>query len=173
MIIETSRLIIRELESSDEKPFIEMALDGSLKDVGFDVDCKQWMKKWIAESKKLTDNDDPTTEYLAYTIQLRHSEVVIGAVGCSYYDDLEKVGITYFIGANYRNQGYATEAVKAYLQYFFQHYDLHEIIATIREENISSWKVIEKSGFRLLERKTYKDLNDDFEEMYRFYAMMK
>ena len=39
MIIETSRLIIRELESSDEKPFIEMALDGSLKDVGFDVDC--------------------------------------------------------------------------------------------------------------------------------------
>ena len=173
MIIETERLIIRELESTDEKPFIEMALDGSLKDIGFDIDCKKWLKEWIVEAKELTNKDDPTIEYLAYTIQLKHSEIAIGSVGCSYYEDLEKVGITYFIGANYRNRGYALEAIKAYIQYFFQHYNIHEMIATIREKNISSWKVIEKAGFRLFERKMYKDLNDEFEEMYRFYLMKR
>lgn len=165
-------MIIRELESSDEKPFIEMASDGSLKDVGFDADCNRWMKRWITGAKKLTDSDDPTKQYLAYTVQLKHPEIVIGSVGCSYYEDLDKVGITYFIGANYRNRGYASEAVNAYVQYFFQHYGMREIIATVREENMPSWKVIEKAGFSLLEQKMYRDLNDDFAEMYRFYVMV-
>ena len=34
----------------------------------------------------------------------------------SYYEDLQKIGITYFIGAQYRNNGYAAEAAKAYTQ---------------------------------------------------------
>ncbi|MCH5190759.1 MAG: GNAT family N-acetyltransferase [Oscillospiraceae bacterium] len=173
MRIETNRLIIRELEASDEKFFIKMASDGSLeKDIGFDANCSEWMKRWIAESKKLADKDDPTVGYLAYAVQLKHSETVIGSVGCSYYKDLQKVGITYFIGADYRNRGYALESVKAYIQYFFRHYNTHEIIATIREGNISSWKVVENAGFNLTERKMYKDINDDREEMYRFYVMI-
>lgn len=170
--IETGRLIIRELVLSDENALIQMASDGSLKDIGFDMDCNEWMKNWIVEAKELTGRDDPTEEYLAYAIQLKESGIVIGSVGCSYYEDLEKVGVTYFIGGNYRNKGYASEAVKAYIQYFFRRYRINEIIATVREENISSRRVIEKSGFRLGERKLYKDLNDEFEEMYCFYSVI-
>ena len=170
MTLETERLIIRELEASDGMLFAEMALDGSLKDIGFDTDCNAWISQWIVEAKELAGKDDPTSDYLAYTIQLKRSETVIGSVGCSYYKDLEKVGITYFIGAKYRNSGYASEAVKAYVKYFFEHYDINEIIATVREENISSWKVIEKCGFDLIERKMYKDINDEFEKPYRFYS---
>lgn len=173
MISETERLIIRELEEADAKYFAEMAADGSLKDVSFDADCGKWIDEWIVDAKELLRNDDPTKEYLAYTVQLKNSETVIGSVSCSYYEDLKKVGITYFIGAKYRNNGYASEAVKGYLQYFFQHYAINEIIATVREENVSSWKVIEKSGFTLIERKMYKDLNDECEELYRFYFITK
>lgn len=173
MIIETERLILRDLESSDGKIFAEMALDGTLRNIGFDVNCNEWIDRWIVEAKELTAKDDPTIEYLAYAIQLKQSKIVIGSVGCSYYEDLKKVGITYFIGAQYRNRGYASEAAKAYIQYFFQHYNIHEIIATIREENASSWKVIEKTGFHLTERKMYKDLDDDFKELYRFYSMTR
>ena len=43
MRIETDRLVIRELESADEKSFVKMASDGSLKDIGFDRDCHMWM----------------------------------------------------------------------------------------------------------------------------------
>lgn len=169
MIIETERLLIRALKAKDAIPFIEMALDGSLNDIGFDNDCSGWMAEWIIESKKLTDVDNPTLEYLAYAIELKEKGIVIGSVGCSYYYDLQKTGITYFIGAIYRHNGYAVEAVKAYANYFIRHYNSFKLIATVREENISSWKVLEKAGFELLEKKVYQDINDKKSEMYHFY----
>lgn len=94
-------------------------------------------------------------------------------MGCSYYEDLQETGVTYFIGAQYRNHGYAAESVKAYTEYLFKHYNMPKIIATVREENISSRKVIEKAGFRLAEKKLYRDLNDDKEELYHFYELAK
>ncbi len=171
MIIETERLLIRALQPEDEIPFIEMASDGSLKDVGFDQDCNEWMANWILEAKKLTDRDNPTLEYLAYAIVLKEKNILIGSVGCSYYDDLHETGITYFIGAKYRHNGYAIEAVKAYVSCFMKHYNTCKMIATVREENISSWKVVEKAGFELVEKKMYKDLNDEKAEMYNFYEI--
>lgn len=65
------------------------------------------------------------------------------------------------------------EAVQAYVKYFFEHYDLQKLIATIREENVSSCKVVEKSGFVLTEKKLYKDLNDEKEELYHFYEIAR
>ena len=50
MLIETERLIIRDLKSEDGKVFVEMALDGSLNDIGFDENCGIWMKAWITEA---------------------------------------------------------------------------------------------------------------------------
>ena len=50
MLIETERLIIRDLKSEDGKVLVEMALDGSLNDIGFDENCGIWMKAWITEA---------------------------------------------------------------------------------------------------------------------------
>lgn len=130
-----------------------MAADGSLNEIGFGKDCNAWMANWITEAKKLTDADNPTMEYLAYAIELKEKNIVIGSVGCSYYDDLKETGITYFIGAKHRNNGYAVEAAKAYVKYFMKHYNIYKLIAAVREENIPSWKVIEKAGFKLVEKK--------------------
>ena len=173
MYIETQRLIIRDLKTEDEIPFVEMAADGSLNDCGFDKDCGKWLRKWVVEAKEFALRDNPCTDYLAYTIALKQGNTVIGSVGCSYYEDLKEIGITYFIGNQYRNQGYAVEVVKAYVEYFFEHYQVQKLIATVREENLSSWKVVEKAGFELIEKKMYKDLNDEKEELYRFYEMTR
>lgn len=54
MLIETKRLIIRDLQTEDEIPFAEMAADGSLNDIGFDEDCGSWMAEWVSEAKELT-----------------------------------------------------------------------------------------------------------------------
>ncbi len=69
-----------------------------------------------------------------------------------YYEDLNEVGITYFIGAQYRNAGYAVEAVQAYIKYFFSAYNIQKMIATVRAENVSSWKVVEKADNYKIER---------------------
>lgn len=172
MLIETQRLIIRDLKEDDKIPFAEMAADGSLNDCGLDINCGIWISEWIAEAISFALRDNPKKDYLAYTIVLKNSHIVIGSIGCSYYEDLLETGITYFIGAQYRNCGYASEAVKAYTAYFFKHYNMSKIIATIKHDNISSWKVIEKAGFTLTDKRMYKDLNDIKEEIYHFYEFL-
>lgn len=173
MQIETQRLLIRDIETEDEIPFVEMAADGSLNDCGFDRDCGSWMTKWITEAKGFAARDNPAMDYLAYTITLRDEAIVVGSIGCSYYEDLQETGITYFIGAQYRNNGYAAEATKAYMEYFLKHYHAKRMIATVREENVPSWMVVEKAGFMLIDKRMYKDLNDSKEELYRFYEITK
>ena len=171
MLIETQRLIIRDLKTEDAVSFVEMAEDGSLNDIGFDRDCGSWIAEWTTEAKDFAVRDKPDMDYLAYTITLKEENTVIGSIGCSYYEDLRETGITYFIGAQYRNNGYEVEAAKAYTEYFFKHYNVPKMIATVRAENISSWKVVEKAEFVLIKKRMYKDLNDDKEEMYHFYEI--
>ena len=169
IIAESIDLIIRLLEPEDAKAFSDMAQDGSLQEIGFTKDCYQWMDNWIKETTELNDENNPLKEYLAYTLEEKKTGKVIGSVGCSYYDDLDTVGICYFISAEYRNKGYATQAADSYIQYYFSNYDLSEMIATIKDSNIASWKVAEKLGFELTDTRIYKDINDECEELYRFY----
>ena len=55
--------------------------------------------------------------------------------------------IGYGISEEYRNQGYATEAVKAVLSRAFQDPKVTAIEAETDAENVSSKRVLEKSGF--------------------------
>ncbi len=64
MIIETDRLIIRDVALPDGEAFIHMASDGSLNDVGFDKDCSSWMDDWIIEVQKLAREDNSRKYYL-------------------------------------------------------------------------------------------------------------
>lgn len=171
--IETERLRIRDVAAEDGTSFVEMAADGSLNDCGFDKDCGSWIAEWIVGAKDLAARNNPGRDWLAYTITLKEENIVVGSIGCSYYEDLQETGITYFIGAKYRNKGYAAEAVKAYTEFFLQNYDIPKMIATVRAENIFSWKVVEKAGFKLVEKRMYQDLNDEKEELYHFYEMIK
>lgn len=172
MFIETERLIIRSIEPTDEQAYIDMASDGSLQDIFGDCsDCREWMGTWIQEARALDRQNNPAGEYLAYTVTDKQRGIPLGSVGCSYYEDLKQVGITYFIGSAFRGQGYAAEAATAYAQYFFTHYDIPRLIATVRENNAASWKTVERAGFVLLDTKMYRNINDEQEELYSFYEL--
>ncbi len=58
-------------------------------------------------------------------------------------------------------------------QIFFGHYHAERMIATVSDENVPSWKLAERAGFTLTDKRMYKNLNDDIEELYRFYVMEK
>lgn len=173
MRIETERLIIRSIERGDEKIFAEMAKDGSLNDVGFDANCSEWIGDWINEAMELSEKDDPRADYIADVICLKEDGRVIGSVGTSYYEDIDKVGIVWFVGAEFRQRGYASEAVNAYVDYYFEHYAEDEILSTIRDANVPSWKTAEKAGFVLEDTRMYKDINDSEEQLYRFYVIRR
>ena len=170
MLIETERLIIRSIKRGDEIELAEMAKDGSLSELGFDENCSEWIGDWMNEAIELSEKDDPKVDYICSIICLKDDGRVIGTVGNTYYEDTEKIGICYGIGTEYRQQGYAAEAVKAYLEFYFEHYDEDEILATILDDNEASYKTAERSGFILLDRKMYKDIYDTEERLYRFYT---
>lgn len=174
MKIITDRPIIRSLKPEDKSAYVEMASDGSLHDIFGDCrDCEKWMGGWIREALQLDRENNPKKEYLAYAVVDKKDGIVIGSVGCSYYRDMDAVGITYFIGSAYRRKGFASEAAKAYADFFLKTYDIVRIIATARADNPASCKTLERVGFRLLETRQYQDINDNAPHEYCFYEMKK
>ena len=59
------------------------------------------------------------------------------------------VEIGYGISEEYQNNGYATEAVKAILEWAFSHLEVNVVEAETDPENIASKRVLEKCGFAL------------------------
>lgn len=174
MRIETDRLIIRSLRTEDEQAYIQMASDGSLTEIFGDCsECRHWMGRWIAESIQLEKENNPGRAYLAYTVERKTDHAVIGSVGSTYYEDLGKIGITYFLGADYRGHSYMTEAVKGYAQYFFRSYNADTLFATARVENRASCRTLENAGFHLLETRLYQDLYDETAQLSNFYELLR
>ena len=54
--------------------------------------------------------------------------------------------IGYIFNPNYHNQGYATEACQAVINYAFTQLNAHRIVANCSPENPASWRVLEKCG---------------------------
>lgn len=172
MYLETERLIIRSISESDEPSFMEMAADGSLNEdifSGYDGDYHEWIKEWITESILLDKENNPCKDYLAYTIEEKSQGIPVGSIGCSFYEEIGEIGITYFIGTPHRSRGYATEAAIAYAEYFFNHYDTLFLTASVRTANAASCKVMESAGFYLTETKMFQDFGDTQAKPYNFY----
>ena len=55
--------------------------------------------------------------------------------------------VGYHIGKEYTNNGYATEALKAFLSEIMPKKNLNKVYGICVSENIASKKVLEKSGF--------------------------
>ena len=61
----------------------------------------------------------------------------------------------YWIGEDYQNQGYATEAAEALIKRAFDELDIKQIYASFKQENQASKRVLEKLGFEY-----YSELNN-------------
>lgn len=82
---------------------------------------------------------------LVYPIVL-HSGDNIGYVQAVPFDD-GKWEIGYHIAKSYAGNGYATEAVKAFLPVIMEQLSITEMLGICVIENVASIKVLEKSGF--------------------------
>lgn len=174
MRIETKHLVIRSLTTADEQAFIEMASDGSLWEIYGDCsECHKWMGKWIRESIELEAVNNPYQAYLAFVIEEKSSSQVIGSVGTSYYEDMKRVGITYFLGADFRGHGYMAEAVSAFAEYFFQNYDADSLFVTANVQNKASCVTLERAGFTLFDTRMYQDMFDETARMSNFYELKR
>ena len=84
--------------------------------------------------------------------------MIVGAVCCSYYDDLQQTGITYFIGQKYRRNGYAVESVQAYINYFLYIIKLRNLLQQLGKIMSHHGKPLKRFLFNWLKEKCIKIL---------------
>lgn len=140
-VLETERLILRAPRLGDAKVVAALAND-----------------KRIAENTRRmphpysrADADDfisgvntPGGE-TAFLITTR-AGVVLGACGIAGQDDAPEIG--YWLGVKYWSKGYATEAVRALVDFAFTELDHETLNAGARVTNPASRRILEKCGFQ-------------------------
>lgn len=91
------------------------------------------------------------------TRQLRLIIVEISSgnsIGCIDIFDFDpknqRAGLGIVIGKNYRNSGFATEALQILLEYAFKTLNLHQLYCHITPDNTGSIRLFVKNGFRYI-----------------------
>ena len=146
MTIETKRLIITELDPGMAKAVHENSLDAD-------------NRKYVPDEVFETENDArEAIEFLmrqyssengplVYPVFTRRKEN-IGYVQLAPIEGGWEIG--YHIAEKYTGNGYAAEAVSAFLPFAAEKKSLSEIYGICLRENIASVKVMEKCGFEKL-----------------------
>ena len=147
MIFEGARILIRTPRLSDESDICKCTNDKAVArytSISLPFTRKK-ARKLIRRSQYYRKKK---TSYI-FCIVLRKTNIVIGIVTLGAIDLKNKAGsVGYWIGKNYRNKGYTTEAVKLVLYFGFKILKLHRISCSHYNRNIGSMRVIEKSGFK-------------------------
>ena len=145
--LETDRLILRRLTKNDAEDMYEYSSDPEVpryltwtphEDIYY---TRKYIKYIISQYK--------TGEYSDWAITLRSNGKMIGTCGFTSVDlSNSRAEIGYVLHGGYRGRGYASEAVKAVLEYSFNILELNRIEARVMEGNTPSEKLLNTLGFR-------------------------
>lgn len=133
-LIQTQRLVLRAPQPSDAEALV---LVGSL-------------AMPIAEAKKSVAAmvDDQKHPFCFHWVITMEGQVIGRIKGweVSPYNGYLQLG--YDVGAQYRNQGYMTEAVSAVIRYLLLEADANRVYCSVRDSNMASRRVCEKCGLQ-------------------------
>lgn len=166
--IHTDRLHIRHYKSED----LDNRYDLTTRAFGIDTTksaIQSWLDWTIKNYQALAELGQPP--YGDYAIALSDTDVVIGSVGIvpsavpwgvlngqspdeHHYLVSPEFGLYWGILPDYQQQGYATEAGQAIINYLFNAMYARQVVATTEHENIPSQKTMEKLGMKLYRNPT-------------------
>lgn len=141
-VLETERLILRAPCFGDAKMVATLANDRRIAENAARIPHPYKLadaKDWIGAANTRTDDE-------AFIITLA-DETLIGACSLELRDGVTPE-IGYWLGAPYWGNGYATEAVRALIDYAFGDLDHVALQAGARVTNPASRRILEKCGFQ-------------------------
>lgn len=103
---------------------------------------RQAAQDWVTERLK----DQAAGTGVTFAITLLENGELIGSIGMELMLVHEQGRLTYWLGRDYWNQGYGTEAVTALVEYGFNSLKLHRIYAPHFHTNPASGRVLQKVG---------------------------
>ena len=95
------------------------------------------------------------------------TRVFVGFCGLQHLDNTSEIEVGYLLAKRFWGLGLATEGAKASLRFGFEELRLHRIVAVVQPLNISSQRVLEKSGLRYAKNAHYYDTD------VKYYAITR
>ena len=144
MILETERLILREMIQSDYPSLCKHLQDEKVmyayEHAFSDAEVQERLDKQIQSYKKYG--------FGLWAVILKENQELIGQCGLSMQlcEDKEVLEIGYIFQKTYWHKGYATEAAIACREYAFEKLNADEVFSLIRDNNIASQNVAKRNG---------------------------
>lgn len=159
-ILETERLILREIEETDAEFIYDLVNQPSfVKYIGNrNVHSVEAARDFIETRyrKSYADNG-----FGLYTVELKKNNAPIGICGFVRRDTLPDADIGFAFLPEYERKGYAFESADAVMKYGRDNLKLAKVLAITTQNNEASGKLLEKLGFKF--ENLIKQPNDDAE----------
>jgi RimJ/RimL family protein N-acetyltransferase len=141
-VLETERLVLRAPHFEDVKAMAALANDRRIAE-----NTRRLPHPYtVADAEKFIHWVNSGAGEMALAITLP-DDTLIGACGLALLDGpVPEIG--YWLGAPYWGKGYATEAVRAVIDYAFSELDHEALQAGARVTNPASRRILEKCGFQ-------------------------
>ena len=143
MLIETERLVLRQLVMADLDEFV--ALHRDLEVVRF---VRALDPTQAAERLQANEQEWMERGHGMFVVLDRSSGRFLGRVGLKYWPQFEETEAGWLLRRDAWGHGYATEAGRACLDWGFAMLPMSYITAMIRRENTRSIRVAQRLGFK-------------------------
>lgn len=140
-IVETSRLILRELHPNDAQAFYDLNANPNVIRYTGNTAFRD-----VEEAREFLENYSDYQEhgYGRWAVLLKDSGRFIGWCGLKFDVNTQQTDIGFRFFEEEWGKGYATESAQACLQVGFHRFLLHCIIGRAMKANIASIRVLEK-----------------------------
>ncbi len=145
--LETQRLILRPYTLDDAKLVQLLAGDKEIAKTTLLIPHPYGdgeAEKWISTHKSSFEKKESVT----FAIVSKPDNLLIGGIGLTLTMNHERAEMGYWLGKDFWNQGFTSEAGKAVLDYGFEEFKLNRIDAHHFHNNPSSGKVLQKIGMK-------------------------
>ncbi len=145
IIVETARLLLRELEPSDASALHPVFSD--LRATRFTLRINSEVAETLAWIEAIRKNYIKRG-FSVWAVVRKNDNILLGYCGCSIIQlhGKEQCEVGYRIIPSCWGQGFATEALFASIDYAFAKLSFTRLVALIQPGNIASIRVAEKAG---------------------------
>jgi len=137
---------LREILETDIDKITELCQDPLMAEMIFQIP-NPYTRDDAIKFYQIVSQSKETKNARYFAICFENNPNLIGTITLHFYRDYPYMAmIGYWMGKEFRNQGYMTEALKLVIQVGFEEYKIKRIFCTHRVENMASRRVMLKAG---------------------------
>lgn len=145
-ILYADKVVLRHLALADWDDFLSLHLDSSVQQYIRPVDSEDNIK--ITFAQRIEPWSFESGEWLSLVIERLDTHQFVGLMGFRCDDLLlKRAEVGYVIAPSQQGLGFATESLRAVIDWGALQYNMHKFFGICASENLASRKVLENVGF--------------------------